>query len=246
MKYLNSGIDCIQLEKQAAKSKETALTIFCSPVYPLKIELLKNFINQIDIQMADIYFSKLPDHPYYKNFKLADYFRFYDQVIKKTDTPIILIGFGIFSLLFIKLSFTLQERIHQLILIEPDFSNQTLVKIFDSPSKVFFKNDYLIKYYFQKKVPRKYLDKNKLSFLKGLFYSYNQFIQETRIFSELINRKIPFSVFWYVMEKQSWPLAQILVDEYNLSVSALSENIFQNFIKYNKNLLAEFQKIINI
>jgi len=83
-------------------------------------------------------------------------------------------------------------------------------------------------------------DKNKY-FLKSSNLNEQEKIKLKQILIDsdvLVN----LSVFWKIMAKDSWPLAQIF-DDYKISVNLMNNDIFNSLSNNDKNLIEALKKV---
>ncbi len=281
-----------------------------SPIYPFNYKIIKNLFLKINIPNYQFIFSSIVIN---KNIKsdLFDYNNFLNLYIKviKLILPkrVNLVGFGLFSNLFIEVACSLKDKIKTLTLLEPDFSDVIFSKIFDSKKAPVFKFKYLLKSFIEdnsyKKINKKYLSKIKLEYLKYYFksikkdnkdYHLKQLIDfipneiSESIFNEKILNKIKtkkdklfilkyfikekskyilkssilheqeklklkqilidsdvlvnLSIFWKIMAKDSWPLAQIFED-YKIPIYLMNNDIFKSLNDNDKNLVEVLKKV---
>ena len=101
---------------------------------------------------------------------------------------------------------------------------------------------------FKNKVLDKLSNKDKSLILKYYIERDKRYILNTKSLNQIIRAKLRnilihfgllqnIVVFWYVMSRESWPLAQIL-EEYKIPVNHLDKNIYCS-MKYDKKNLTE-------
>lgn len=280
-----------------------------SPIYPFNYKLFKNLFLKLNLSNYQFIFSSIIINKNNKNdlFDYNNLMNLYIKVIKLIlPKRVNLIGFGLFSNLFIEVASSLKDRIKTLTLFEPDFSDVIFSKIFDSKKTPLFKVKYILKSFFEdasyKKINKKYLSKIKLEYLKYYFKSIkknnkdyhlkelidyvpseiNEDIFNEKILSKIKTKKdklfilkyfikdknkyilkitnlpeqekiklkqilidsdllVNLSIFWKIMSKDSWPLAQVFED-YKISVNLMNYDVFKS-LNENNNLLGVLKKI---
>lgn len=221
--------------------KERRVLLF-SPFFPFNVKLTETFFEQFrDDNTVNIYSSTVLD----KRSEFSDYITEYERVIEQVgENRLVLIGFGFFSALFIHLAEKFKSRSSTLILFEPDFSNQSLVKVFDFDKKPFFTFSYLVKYFCKSKVSRRFLERGDVKRLKCYYNSSRCHVERNKTIKDMINDDMNIHIFWNVMERETWPLAQILGEEYKLPLYTFKDDIFETFQKSDPEVIESVKKIL--
>ncbi|HOF01244.1 MAG TPA: hypothetical protein PK385_09260 [Spirochaetota bacterium] len=157
-----------------------------------------------------------------------------------------IVAFGVFSNVFINIANLLKGKINSLTLIEPDFANSILMKIFDSKEVHFFKFSSLKNQYIQdsKQNYKRYLSKTPLSLMKYYYYSLKEYLPESMILKQIVDLDVEILILWKLMEKELWPLPQILTDDYEISAFSLSESAIDALIGKNPDITDQIRSHI--
>ena len=141
-----------------------------------------------------------------------------------------------------------KDRVKGLFFIEPDFSNSLLAKIFDADDRPFFKYEYLIKFYSEgaSREKGKNVLKKDLKSLRTYFYDNKKYLESNKILKELTDYKNRIKIFWKVMANVSWPLPQILVEEYDFQTFLLEKDVLESLSLSKGTLFDEIKKSINL
>jgi len=149
-----------------------------SPIYPFNHKIIKDLFLKLNIPNHQFIFSSIVINKNTKkeSFEYNVFLNLYIKVIKLfLPKRVNLVGFGLFSNLFIEVACSLKDTIKTLTLLESDFSDIIFSKIFDSKKAPAFKFKYILKSFFEdnsyKKINKKYLTKIKLEYLKYYFKS---------------------------------------------------------------------------
>ena len=118
--------------------EETAdVLLLFSPFVPFNNLAVNDFFYNSTIKYKKVYtnFSTKikPDENTYTYDNIL--YSFTEYIKTQKQKTIFIIGFGIFANLFTRIAKIMGSRITSLILIEPDFGNSVLQKLFDSDSK---------------------------------------------------------------------------------------------------------------
>lgn len=162
------------------------------------------------------------------------------------EKKIHLVGFGVFSNVFINIANLLKGKINSLTLIEPDFANSVLMKIFDSKEIHFFKFKSLKKQYIQDAMQnvKHYLSKTSLSLIKYYYYSLKDYLPENMILKQIVDSNVEILILWKLMERDLWPLPQILTEDYEINAFSLTENAIDVLIGKNPDVTAQISRHI--
>ncbi len=203
-----------------------------SPAFPFSHKIMLKFLD-IGIPDSKFVFSDLNPSKNVKasSYTLENFLDFYLSYIKeiKQDSKIYLIGFGIFSIIFSKLIFFLKERVTFLFFLEPDFSNSLLAKIFDSENIPFMKYNFLVNFYMDNNREKNTnIFKKNLKYLKHFYYNIKRHLQSNKVLRDTIDFKNVIKIYWKTMARDSWPLPQVLVEEYEFQALLLEKNILDN------------------
>lgn len=221
--------------------KQRRVLLF-SPFFPFNVKLIEQFFRDFqDENTVNIYSSIVLN----KKYDFNDYLLEFERIIAQVDdNRLVLIGFGFFSFLFMHLAEKHKVKIASLILFEPDFSNQSLIKIFDFEKRLFFNHAYLVKFFCKGRVSKKYLEKGNVKKLKRYFTSSKGYIEKNKTIREMIGEDINPHIFWNVMEKESWPLAQILSEEFELSLYSFNNDIFEVLQNRDQDVMERVKSIL--
>jgi len=221
-----------------------------SPIFPFNNQIIEDFLDSLNINNSRFIFSDVDFSSKMKgyNFSLEEFLEIYKNLINSIDqnSKIIFVAFGVFSVLFSKLFSFFNGRVQKIIFFEPDFSNLVLMKLYDSLKKPLLKQKYLLNFYLNNKKENNInISKKNLKYLKFYYYTIKEHLEANKILRELIKYKDKIIIYWKVMEKDSWPLSQILQVEYDLPVITLSENIYDCFINGEKLIAEKFKDLTN-
>lgn len=242
---INSNTDEIIVFKKSGEGKNV---IIFSPFIPFTNKFVEDFFILNKFENTQLIFSHITNSKKnnLKEFDLNNINKLYSNLLKSigNDYKIILVGFGIFSVLFSKILNDFSKEVSFLILFEPDLSNSVLMKVFDIDKKSIIKYKTLLNFYlFNKKENNTNIYKKNLKYLKYFYYNIKEYLRENKILKDLVNHKSKIKIFWKVMEKESWPLAQIL-EEYEMQVFSLRKNIFDSFLEKEEIIFNEFKEIL--
>jgi hypothetical protein len=223
--------------------------IIFSPFFPFSNKMIENMFSDMDLSSYKLIFTNLitSSKIKIKDYNIENLINIYSKLINSldNDSKIYLIGFGIFSILFSNLLLEFNNKISYMILFEPDLSNSVLTKIFDTIKKPFFKYKYIVNFYLNnKKENNLNISKKNLKYLKFYYYNIKNHLEKNKVLKELINLKDKISIYWKVMEKESWPLSQILQIEYNLQVYSINENIYDSMQKGDELIKNKIKEIL--
>lgn len=157
-----------------------------------------------------------------------------------------LVGFGVFSNVFINIANLLKGKINSLTLIEPDFANSVLMKIFDSKEIHFFKFNSLKNQYTQDATQncKQYFSKTSLSLIKYYYYSLKKYLPENMILKQIVDLNVEILILWKLMEKDQWPLPQILTEDYEINALSLTESAIDVLIGKNPDITEQIRNHI--
>ena len=151
-----------------------------SPFYPFNNKLVKKLFLNLNIPNYQFIFTSVI---FNKNLKIDlysynNFINLFSKVIKLIyPKKINLIGFGVFTNLFIELANLFKDKIQSIMLFEPDFSDSIFSKLFDSKKSPVFKYKFILNYFFEnnkhKHINKGYLTKIKLECLKFYYKSIN-------------------------------------------------------------------------
>ena len=138
----------------------------------------------------------------------------YTEYIKsQKQKTIFIVGFGIFANLFVRLAKMLDSRITSLILIEPDFGNSVLTKIFESDKKPVHKKKFFEENFTKENdLPKqsKYMASHYFKHIKAINVALREYLPQKVSLKEILEVKDITLIMWHLMEKDLWPLPQIL------------------------------------
>jgi hypothetical protein len=133
------------------KEGESENVILFSPFFPFSKEIIKRFFNGLKLEGYELLFSNLNiDRAKTSLFSEKDILENLSKIIKlEPSKKINIVSFGIFTNIFLELAFRFKERVNNIILIEPDFSNALFKYVF-AANRIFFKNNAVKKFYIEK------------------------------------------------------------------------------------------------
>ncbi|OHD18874.1 MAG: hypothetical protein A2086_11610 [Spirochaetes bacterium GWD1_27_9] len=239
---INNGYKDILTIKEKGNGKDI---IIFSPLFPFNESLFELLFSKLDIDNYKLLFS-MPNTSLKikrEDYNIDNFVNFYYKLINSIDdsSKVYLVGFGIFSVIFSKLITICDERISFLFFFEPDFSNYVLMKIFDSEKRLFFKFNHLVNFYVKNKKNISFFIKKDLKYLKFYYYNMKDCLEKNKILKELVKFKNKIKIFWCIMEKESWPLAQILLEQYDLLVYSMKNNIIETILKPDESIINEIK-----
>jgi len=220
-----------------------------SPLFPFQNGLFEAYFSSLNFPDAQFIYSVL-NYSYKikkSEINLGNFIEAYQKLIGSfgEEKKIFLVSFGFFSIAFSKLFLQNNKKIESIIYFEPDLSNSVLMKLFDSAKKPIFKYRFLLNFYLNNKKENSINNSKKnLKYLKYFYYNIKEHLESNRILKDLIEHKEKIIIFWKVMEKDSWPLSQILQVEYNLPVVTLNETIFDSITKSDELISEKFREIL--
>lgn len=227
--------------------KEKSITIF-SPFYPFSNKFIYNLFSKTKFNEHTMIFSNIEtlngSHNFAYNF--INIMDVYCKSIEKIDAEhIYLIGFGIFSNIFVNLGNIFKAKIEKIILFEPDFSNNALIRK-NSSSYIFSNLNLFLNFYLEEKfkIDKNLISKNYSKYLKKIFNNMRELYFNNKLLKDLLDNRIDTIIFWKVMEKELWPLPQILVEDYGIKAFSLNSNIYKVFVENNKEIIDILNSIL--
>ncbi len=203
-----------------------------SPAYPFKNSIFSNLKKEdLTLIFTTINFHFLNNK---NNFNLENFENDFSNIIDSIDEnkSVNLVGFGFFSLFFLKLYTAHKDRIDKIFFIEPDFSNYLLENYFDAGIKDFKNFKSLVSFFINRdKIKNNHLNKKNPSIFKNYHNDIKDYLQNNKVLQILIDNKNDINILWYNMDKVSWPLPQILLEEYDLSISSADCNVVNYLLK---------------
>lgn len=154
---------------------------------------------------------------------------------------IILVGYGIFTNLFIRITKLLGNKINCVILMEPDFGNSILTRMFDSDKKPLNKKSFFTESFCKDlNIPKrnKILYSNYYKYIKAMETSMREYLPQHISLKEILEIKSKTLIMWHIMEKDLWPLAQVLQEDYNITTFNSSENFVNSIMNKDRKLLS--------
>lgn len=207
--------------------------IITSPFFPFESKIVYEYFTHLNESKYTVIISDFITKRKFSStyFSVENIVNIYARLIEYIDSPNInLVGFGLFSHIFLIIADRYSKLINSLNLIEPDFLSSVFAKVFDSDKRVFFKTKKLSEFYLEKtKIPNinKYLSKVKIKNIHHLYNEVSKSINQ-KMLKDILHKNINMSVFWKMMVKETWPLAQIL-EESRCRINYLDKNFFYYF-----------------
>ena len=237
----NSSISLNSINNSQENAEKLVLI---SPFFPFNNKLVYSFLSELQLDNVKIVYSSISADSIEGKYTLDDFIKVYNNYLDNRNEKIYLLGFGVFSLLFIRLILKHPDRIESLVLFEPDFTNQSMIKIFDSSKKILRKTRFSAKYYSKYKVQKKHLDRNKIKYIKRIYHSNIEYIKTHKALAEILKHEIDIHIFWNVMERETWPLAQIITEEYLFPHYKLDSDVYETLLYKDKKVIKSLEKIL--
>lgn len=209
------------------------ISVIVSPFFPFNRifsnEIVYNLFGSIKYTPVFLDYSK---DTTYDEFVLK-----ISQLIINEAEPVYIVSFGVFSYIAGELVKRFSEKIRGVFFIEPDFYGTLLNGKYKQTMFGYKLRNQLLRFYIGKyKLDNKYYYRENpcgfLSFMKDL-----QLKEPVRL-AEFIEKKVQMIVFWCVMAKDSWPLPQILTEEYEIPVFTIPDNFVEYFKKDRSSILS--------
>lgn len=215
-------------------------SIVYSSFFPFSVNVSDSIINKLidDYEVISRYhaFNLLDKKDFSSYLSEVEFF------LSEVENDVYMIGFGIFANIFVYLAEKYSDKVKKIILFEPDFTYISLAEIYESDKRILFKRkaliQYLLDYPGSKKAYHHYNNKISMRFVKEFYESINFFTNKIKIFMTINSFDVDVYIFWKTMEKKTWPLAQVLKEDYNFNVFSLKGNILDTLID-NYNFIIE-------
>jgi pimeloyl-ACP methyl ester carboxylesterase len=211
--------------------------VICSPFYPFNEKFCRSMVSMLgDSDCTWHLFSRKKRTYSDKAFRYPSLLDYYGKLLSdEGSADTVLLAFGSFTNLFLDLAVRYRARVRKVILMEPDYTDTLLSRLYDPAHRIFFKSRYMVNFFC--KPPTSFPLRQYKSSLSGKAL-YRYYVSTTE---EGINRKmlktamsheIDIVIFWKSMIKESWPLAQILED-YRCTVHYIHNNILDSLLSPN-------------
>ena len=230
--------------------EETAdVLLLFSPFVPFNNLAVNDFFYNSTIKYKKVYtnFStkiKPDDEVYTYDNILYSYTEYIKTQKQKT---VFLIGFGIFANLFTRLAKILGSRITSLILIEPDFGNSVLTKLFEADKRPVHRKKYFEETFLKDvNIPKqkKYISIHYFKHIKAINAALREYLPQKVSLKEILEVKEITLIMWHLMEKDLWPLPQILQEDYGIKTIIAHNNIISDMILSDRQMLAQVNDYI--
>lgn len=220
--------------------------ILFSPFLPFDNGFFENFFLNLDLENTKLAFTTLTNFDFDTNYinNITEEYLAYLRLNIEFE-KVQLIGFGFYSLIISNLFCIYNKYITNVLFFEPDFSNSTLNKIFETKNAPVFKVKYLFNFYSNCNINHKNMGKINIKRLKAFYYLNKTYFESKKILKDLFSHAEKISIFWNIMEKESWPLPQILSEEYNFHVINTKESIISCFNNKDIYFEKEIKNILN-
>jgi hypothetical protein len=240
--YTNNSIINFQ------KTGEGKNTFIFSPFIPFPNKMMEDFFKNIGEKQIKMIFSEMDTSTkrLTKNLNFNNLIFSYSTLLDSINdgSNIILVGFGFFSILFLKLLIDYKDKINTAIFFEPDFMNSILMRTFEDEKKGSFSNyRALSSFFINNKKNNLNISKKNLKYFKIFYYNIKKYINENEIMKDIINIRSKIMIFWKIMENESCPLPQIF-EENEINTFSFKENIYKSFIENDSIILNEINKKI--
>lgn len=241
-----SAVPLIRFEYSEDSAGAYDTTVIVSPFYPFNHFFIKQLIDRLDLPKSRIIYTEFP-HGFQKgkkSFTITDLIAYFRKQVTGHEGKVILIGFSIFAVVFSVIYS--EENIDKLILFEPDFSNLLLQKLFDSEVRfLLFKSSFLLKFFSPGKIEKQFVHKLRVRYFKSYFFSVRSYLKENKIFKPLVEKAENIHIFWNIMEKETFPLAQVLSEEYSIDLYKIHKTIYEELAySVNGSVLKSLERII--
>ncbi|MBP5448847.1 MAG: hypothetical protein J6Y01_01905 [Spirochaetales bacterium] len=230
--------------------EETAdVLLLFSPFIPFNNLAINDFFYNSTIKYKKVYTNFSPKiKPDENTYTYDNILYSYTEYIKnQKQKTIFIIGFGIFANLFTRIAKIMGSRITSLILIEPDFGNSILQKLFDSDSKPVHKKRYFEESFtkdFDVPKQKKFLVSHYFKHLKTINTPLREYLPQKVSLKEILEVKEITLIMWHLMEKDLWPLPQILQEDYGIKTISAHNNIISDMIVSDRQMLANVNAYI--
>ena len=223
--------------------EETAdVLLLFSPFVPFNNLAVNDFFYNSTIKYKKVYtnFSTKikPDENTYTYDNIL--YSFTEYIKTQKQKTIFIIGFGIFANLFTRIAKIMGSRITSLILIEPDFGNSVLQKLFESDKQPMQRKKYFNEVFtkdFDIPKPKKFMASHYFKHIKAINTSLREYLPQKVSLKEILEVKEITLIMWHLMEKDLWPLPQILQEDYGIKTISAHNNIISDMIVSDRQIL---------
>ena len=223
--------------------EETAdVLLLFSPFVPFNNLAVNDFFYNSTIKYKKVYtnFSAKikPDENTYTYDNIL--YSFTEYIKTQKQKTIFIIGFGIFANLFTRIAKIMGSRITSLILIEPDFGNSVLQKLFESDKQPMQRKKYFNEVFtkdFDIPKPKKFMASHYFKHIKAINTSLREYLPQKVSLKEILEVKEITLIMWHLMEKDLWPLPQILQEDYGIKTISAHNNIISDMIVSDRQIL---------
>ena len=228
-------------EEQGEESADVLLLF--SPFVPFNNLSVNDFFYNSTIKYKKVFtnFSQKikPDENTYTYDNIL--YSFTEYIKNQKQKTIFIVGFGIFANLFTRIAKIMGSRITSLILIEPDFGNSVLQKLFDSDSKPVHRKKYYDAVFtkeFDVPKQKKYMASHYFKHIKAINTPLREYLPQKVSLKEILEVKDITLIMWHLMEKDLWPLPQILQEDYGIKTISAHNNIIGDMIASDRQILS--------
>jgi hypothetical protein len=223
--------------------EETAdVLLLFSPFVPFNNLAVNDFFYNSTIKYKKVYtnFSAKikPDENTYTYDNIL--YSFTEYIKTQKQKTIFIIGFGIFANLFTRIAKIMGSRITSLILIEPDFGNSVLQKLFESDKQPMQRKKYFNEVFtkdFDIPKPKKFMASHYFKHIKAINTALREYLPQKVSLKEILEVKEITLIMWHLMEKDLWPLPQILQEDYGIKTISAHNNIISDMIVSDRQIL---------
>ena len=223
--------------------EETAdVLLLFSPFVPFNNLAVNDFFYNSTIKYKKVYtnFSAKikPDENTYTYDNIL--YSFTEYIKTQKQKTIFIIGFGIFANLFTRIAKIMGSRITSLILIEPDFGNSVLQKLFEADKQPVQRKKYFAEVFtkdFDVPKPKKFMASHYFKHIKAINTSLREYLPQKVSLKEILEVKEITLIMWHLMEKDLWPLPQILQEDYGIKTISAHNNIISDMIVSDRQIL---------
>ena len=120
-------------------------------------------------------------------------------------------------------------------------------KLFDGDNKPLHKKNYFINSFikdFDLPQQKKYLYKHFFKYIKVIESSLREALPQKISLKEILEIREKTFLLWHNMEKDLWPLPQILQEDYNIKTLSSNVNIIEALLTKNKNIINSLNEFI--
>jgi len=202
--------------------------------YPFSKQFLEKMLDKFGYEEYDlIYFENISNYRMY----IQEVIKFIKSL---SGEKITFVSFGFLSNPAIQILVEYKDKIEKAIFIEPDISgilkNHNFIKHFFG-YRVRDLIDFFVK---DINISKKAISKNKKFFSTIKMDLFVDFLKDSEIYSnkskliDLIKTNVSCVFLWNKMFLDSWPLPQILTEDFDIRVFQINDNIYDFIINNNK------------